>query len=334
MFTPSCPHCGGPLGAAERQHGDQRVDICEHCRAVVVSGKVRGRKQSDAEVDWVHAICCRLCGGALPEEEAAKAEHARCVYCGHRARMRPGIASALRVLFTDPRLLPSSVRQAAFFSLAVILGSIVLAAYGVWWSSGLPALADVEIPADQVTAGGVLFDDDVLVPPFSDKLKFRFDIDDTNEGRASLLVVMRHAASRTCQGYPIHVNPNRVGGFHPEEVELKWALPPPGPLHVRVEVSEVERQIDAPIRMRIVRWGGLPLLYLIVLLNVLCFLTLANMYVMVDLASTRRTSGRVLQAVAVVFLVYWIGLTVFGYDPLAPTDIEAQYAGTTGCDEQ
>ena len=132
--TPRCPQCGA--GLEPPAPGSVGVQICAYCRTVVVHGTtprtlgraVGPRAERLAPEAWLQALTCQLCGGPLPAAAVqADPRQVRCDYCGHPARLAPGILSVLRVAVTRPRTLPPRLRRGVlFWVVAWTVGLLVL----------------------------------------------------------------------------------------------------------------------------------------------------------------------------------------------------------------
>lgn len=140
MRSVRCPQCGADLKPPASV--GPAVETCAYCRTVVVHGvtvRVAGRAVGDeagrlTPETWTRALTCRLCGAPLPDAATrADPQNVRCAYCGHRARLAPGILAVLRVALTRPRALPPRLRRSLLLWAAVwAVGLFAVLPLAIW----------------------------------------------------------------------------------------------------------------------------------------------------------------------------------------------------------
>lgn len=314
-----CPQCRAPLADAHKEQGDTALHICTFCDTVVVRRagelKITGRKhESDKDVDWLHAICCRLCGGSLSKEAAAAAEKAKCGYCGHKALLKPGLITVLRVLFTDPKLLPPALRNRVLFSISIVLATIAMTAFMVIQESG-PRIEKFSVDASKLEVGDIAYDKVIDVPGFARSLRVEADRVEELEG-VGLDYLFVHMDSRSCfvpgarrQSSFYGARNGAIPSGESRLVARVSSLPDPGSMGPGADESAL---------FYVSCYHVLPLGYLIFALNFLLWLSVAVVKFGVDFQSTKRRAARVTQAVTLLFVAYWFCITVLLYNPFGP----------------
>ena len=118
-----CQQCGAPVSLDRPPGRELEVQTCAYCATVLlvtdddlrVAGRDLGGALAAGAWDPAVALCCLVCGGPLPATIAAAPEATRCDFCGSLARLKPGVATLLRLAVTRPRLLPPAARRALVF---------------------------------------------------------------------------------------------------------------------------------------------------------------------------------------------------------------------------
>ena len=329
----SCSQCGAPLPDPEAAAGGAAVQVCEYCETVVVSKqgqrRVAGRAAAtDGGVDWSEALCCRLCGGALPQAVVATPEQASCAYCGHRALLRPGVIAALRLVMTRPSLAPPTLRRALFYNLAFVVLAIAMTAVGIWRHDGTTRFESAQIALAEVAVGDVLADWTVSVPAYTERFGIRVGARELDGGSLGVAVTYRHDPSATCQAERVNISKRKS-----VDANRKLALagkPPAGEVRVQLVVTSVS---DTPSgQMQIILSGSqaFPLGYLILLLNAVFWLTVLNVRAGVDFTALRRRGATVTKVVSALFLAAWLLVAVLGWDPLAAGSMQGRHRSECG----
>ncbi len=317
-----CPKCRAQLPQASKVEDDSALHQCKFCDTVVLRSKgdlkIAGRKHdSDEGVDWLHALCCRLCGGSISKTAAAEATKAtvKCGYCGHTALLKPGIISVLRVLFRDPKLVPPALRRRALFAVSILLATIAMTAYMVVEESG-SRLAHFTVDTSQVQEGDVVYDRVIAVPSFAKSLHVTRDITREHKG-LHLDAYFVHQGSKSCLAYPS----NSWSSFY---MSSNGTIPS-GDTRVFVRVASM-RHVDVKgekakeARYDISSYHVLSLGYLIFALNIVIWLSIAIIKLGVDFQSTKRRGAQATQVLAMLFIAYWFCITVVQYNPFGPRE--------------
>lgn len=264
--TPRCPQCGA--GLEPPAPGGVGVQICAYCRTVVVYGTapralgraVGPRAERLAPGAWLQALTCRLCGGPLPAAAVqADPRQVRCDYCGHRARLAPGILSVLRVAVTRPRTLPPRLRRSVLFWVAAwTVGLLVLLPLAIFRNDVRDhhRIAVVAAP----TAGHA--EVSLEVPAyFKGPLRLSFHTVEPPAGRTCVAVRLRKGRAEWHDARVL-----RPGRQH-ESREVSGVGP--GTYEVRVQATARE---PTEVVVKLGAWGSLELGWIIATLNFLLLL--------------------------------------------------------------
>jgi len=321
----SCFQCGAALPAPTEAGAGAAVHVCEYCGtvAVTVEGRTRvaGRASDTAPpVEWHEALCCRLCGGALPSKVVAEPEKTRCGYCGHRALLRPGVIAALRLVLTKPKLAPPTLRRALLYNVAFFVVAIAITAVGIWRHDGTTRFHQTTVELSGISATDVLADWTVEVPSFTRRFGVHVRARDMEGRSLQLRVSFRHEPSGTCQSGTTNVRARDSGGGS-GKLNLRGGRPK-GEVRTRIVVTGVSDEPAGQMDIYLSGNQAFPLGYLVLLVNALVWLTFLNVRSGVDFTALRRRGATVTMLITGGFLVVWLLIAVFGWDPVGSRGIE------------
>ncbi|MBN1773313.1 MAG: hypothetical protein JXB32_18770 [Deltaproteobacteria bacterium] len=309
-----CPQCGADL--TPPAPGKTAVETCAYCRTVVVHGatlRTLGRAVG-AEAPrltpeaWTTALTCQLCGAPLPDAATrAEPRRVRCAYCGHRARLAPGILAVLRVAATRPRALPPRLRRGVLFWTAVwVLGLFVVTPLTVWRNERREhCVVEMETGPQPVSARRSF-----EVPSYpqsfgSGTVRLRYELLGKADEPVCVAVRLRRG-DRARQTSLI---------VRPDDSHRWGALPKVGAGTYKASVQASSRA-PAAVRVHLESSGALSLGWIIATLNVLLWLMGLDLF-RSRFGRPAVVRHRVARALVLAWLALLLAVAAFRWDPLA-----------------
>lgn len=315
-MTLRCPQCGA------RQAIDDGavsiVSVCDHCHTVVVaernSTRVVGRDLAgSANVDWTKAVCCRLCGGPLPEEIARaprELETISCQYCGHRAQLDPGVVAVIKLALTRPRLLPPVLRRLFLYWGIAAAVSIAALVIGINWRSGHQVHAKRTVTVQDWAPGTEVLRQELELGGFATYLEVEA-LPRQNPQPVGLRVYVRHVDTDTCRWGSINLDVEDGAHGYPGEYMVRG--PPPGRIELWVS-SPHGQTAGGSITFTIESGQAVGMGYVLLLLNALLIGMLLDVASIRSFQQPRGRLGRIARGLIVAALVVFVALIALDRD--------------------